>query len=570
MSSKLSATMARSLTNLGETPVGDWLNALNARKIHALSTYSLSTRGLIERVNIPCDPAGCACVGASKSDPGHPAPHYRITDAGRDVLKALAEAPAPAPKTPRPAPVAKPAPKNLTAPARDMLSAIAAGQVTGTYATSYPVKYDGVAPSPVEGLHLGSFDWTEPASDTYPFSRHHVVTASVARLIGYGYATVRPGEVETLESGHQFMTGAPVLITDAGREALGLTSAEAPELDAEPEPAEVAPAAKPLPKAPVTAAEHQLLEQAEAGDVTGTYVSRPTWFQDGAPKLENLNAECFMFYDRTRKGKAYDVSSRVVALIASGLLTVEPGEVVAGADDTTRSMRAAVVLTAAGREALGLAPAESAETPAPATEPAELPAAAGPAPAVPVRPVPPGIHVTGVTAPVMIRYGDVISALAEDGESVAWTVTMTPRATFKHPKGFTFTAEAVCDEAGRPRHDSRVLRLPAGEIVELVTAVPDYRTGATGPGARDIQRATFAGVPTLNALVYVTDMPDPADRLVWAVEGKHWSTVEGAPYISLRLRAVATFDGTPVTRRWLDYGRPASAPALVCKLTTRD
>lgn len=432
MSSKLSATMARSLTNLGETPVGDWLNALNARKIHALSTYALSARGLIERVNIPCDPAGCACRGASTTDPGHAAPHYRITDAGREALKAITEAPAPspAPKTPRPAPVAKPAPKTLTAPARKLLSAIAAGQVTGTYATSYPVTYDAVAPSPVEGLHLGSFDWTEPASDAYPFTRHHVATAAVARLIGYGYATVPAGEVETTDRGTRFMTGAPVVITDAGREALGLAPAEAPELA--PEPAEVAPAAP-------------------------------------APEL---------------------------------------------AADAV-----------------------------------------------------PGIHVTGISSPANLRRGDTVAMLAEDGESVAWTLVTTPRVTGDR-RGFRFIGEAVCDEYGWPRNDRRVLELNAYSNVELVRAVPDYRTGATGRGVRDMVRADIADVvaaPT-SPLVYLTDLKhESLNGLVWRIERWTKSGAETAPDVSLHLVSVCDRNGILVERRWLDYGGPSGQmPVITC------
>ena len=80
--------MARSLANLGEVPVGDWLMALNARGIHALSTYALQRRELIEKVRVPCDPDGCNCPGNFTPDKEtHPAPHYAITDAGREVLR---------------------------------------------------------------------------------------------------------------------------------------------------------------------------------------------------------------------------------------------------------------------------------------------------------------------------------------------------------------------------------------------------------------------------------------------------------------------------------------------------
>lgn len=116
----------------------------------------------------------------------------------------------------------------LTPHARKILAAIAADQVRGTYATVYRTSQDSIV-APIDGLHLGDFGWSAPKVEGDVYERHHIVTAAVARLIRDGYASVLPGEIEQLESGCRFMAGAPVVLTDAGREALGLEpAAEAP------------------------------------------------------------------------------------------------------------------------------------------------------------------------------------------------------------------------------------------------------------------------------------------------------------------------------------------------------
>lgn len=83
---KLSPTMIRSLRNVAEAPVGDWLRALNARKVNGHSTYALLDRGLIEKASMPCTPDGCGCERFNPENAHLPAVHLVITSAGKRVL----------------------------------------------------------------------------------------------------------------------------------------------------------------------------------------------------------------------------------------------------------------------------------------------------------------------------------------------------------------------------------------------------------------------------------------------------------------------------------------------------
>lgn len=117
---------------------------------------------------------------------------------------------------------------------------------------------------------------------------------------------------------------------------------------------------------PITAAARKLLESISAGRVTGSFSSHPnSWYRDAVPAIDGLFLAAFQEYDPGRE-RSYSVSSPVCALVAAGLVAAEAGEfveapaaedrghLVAADANPVRHMRAPVVLTDAGRAALGL------------------------------------------------------------------------------------------------------------------------------------------------------------------------------------------------------------------------
>ena len=134
----------------------------------------------------------------------------------------------------------------------------------------------------------------------------------------------------------------------------------------------------------ITATSRDLLEAIAAGHVIGMFSSQydsPRW--RAVPAIEGTRVGQF---ERTDRASYYLVTDDVVSLIAGGYVAVERvGDfythtspqhaeyAAAGLDDTSKRCNVVAVLTAAGREALGLAPvaelAPAAEVATPAPKP---------------------------------------------------------------------------------------------------------------------------------------------------------------------------------------------------------
>lgn len=250
----------------------------------------------------------------------------------------------------------------LTATRRAVLEAVAGGHVEAEYVAACHAAgevYAGESHISADGSGrwFGDFYRTD-------VERNRRVSKHVATLIAAGLATTDNSMAFPAESPFSFdMVTSPVILTEAGRVALGMSAKPAVNL---------------------TPTMRAIAEAVAGGHVTGMFSSQydvPRW--RAVPAIEGTRVGQF---ERSDCHRYYSlVTDEVVTLIAGGYAAVErAGDfythtsaqheqyVAAGLDDTSKRCDVVVVLTAVGREALGLAPiaepAPEVAEPAPAVE----------------------------------------------------------------------------------------------------------------------------------------------------------------------------------------------------------